>query len=482
MTAPLRRERPGGWTLTLVLLAAAVAIRARDFGNPIVHVDEQWYLLVGDRMLHGSLPYVDLWDRKPVGLFAIFAAIRRLGGDPIVTYQLVATLFAAVTAWLVARGSRMLGASARAAVVAGVAYILWLSLLSGRGGQSPVFYNLFVAGAAVLTSRLPALADARARGPIVANGAAACLLAGLAVQTKYTPAVEGAFFGLVHLWYLRRAGASIGLLGAAALGWVALGVAPTAIVVLDYRARGPAVFHAFWFANFESLALRRGYPAAKIAARLTGTSAQLLPFLVAAVAVWRRRRSSEVNLAFGWLGAALVAFAMIGAFFDHYALPLMAPLAMIAGVAISGRRWPGAALLTYGLILFVARVLLVPTDAASARAVARVMAANDRGGCPYVFAGDSVLYLLADACVPTAYAFPSTLAYEAERGATGVDEVAEVRRILATRPPVIVTLDEPLAPWNPRTEPLVAAALAHDYRLALAAPREDGHLLAYVRR
>ncbi|WP_204283669.1 hypothetical protein, partial [Klebsiella pneumoniae] len=49
---------------------------------------------------------------------------------------------------------------------------------------------------------------------------------------------------------------------------------------------------------------------------------------------------------------------------------------------------------------------------------ARVIEAHSATGCPYVFAGDSVLYVLARACVPTRYAFPSTLAYAAEQGAT----------------------------------------------------------------
>ena len=30
-----------------------------------------------------------------------------------------------------------------------------------------------------------------------------------------------------------------------------------------YWQRGPAVFEAFWFANFASVTLRKGYPAAK---------------------------------------------------------------------------------------------------------------------------------------------------------------------------------------------------------------------------
>ena len=108
-------------------------------------------------------------------------------------------------------------------------------------------------------------------------------------------------------------------------------------------------------------------------------------------------------------------------------------------------------------------------------------AANDRGGCPYVFAGDSVLYHLARACIPTAYAFPSTLAYEAEQGATGIDEAAEVRRILAGRPPVIVTMDEPMAPWNRDSQALMRRALATRYRRVLVVPREEAHLLVYLR-
>ena len=65
-----------------------------SFGNPVIgsdEGDEQFYLLVGDRMLHGLLPYVDVWDRKPVGLFLVYAAIRLLGGEGIWQYQLAAT-------------------------------------------------------------------------------------------------------------------------------------------------------------------------------------------------------------------------------------------------------------------------------------------------------------------------------------------------------------------------------------------------------
>ncbi|MEG8018334.1 hypothetical protein [Sphingomonas sp. LR55] len=85
------------------MLLIAFALRSPLFGNPVIHSDEQFYLLVGDRLLHGAWPFVDIFDRKPVGLFLIFAGIRSVGGNGIVMYQLAATLVAAGTAFLVGR-------------------------------------------------------------------------------------------------------------------------------------------------------------------------------------------------------------------------------------------------------------------------------------------------------------------------------------------------------------------------------------------
>jgi hypothetical protein len=472
-----------GVVLLLVLLAFAVLVRARDFGNPSIHVDEQYYLLVGDRMLHGAVPYLDIWDRKPIGLFLLFMGMRMLPGDALLAYQLTATLFAALTGGVILLGARRLGATTLGAVAAGCAYILWLSFLSGRGGQSPVYYNLLMAIGGYLTLCLPELARRRAIGRIVASGAVACLLAGLAIQVKYTPMVEGAFFGLAYLWYLRRAGAGIGGLAGAGALWAVLGIAPTVAAILAFRAMGTGAFDAFWFSNFASITLRRGYPAAKIAARLAGTTAQLAPFAICAVLSWRGSGSREtLRIALAWLAAALVAFAMIGAFFDHYALPLLVPLAMLAGPALGRTWWARGVMIVWAIALAAFHLSTERDDRAAIFAVARVMEAHDGGRCPYVFAGDSVLYVLAHACVPTRYAFPSTLAYAAEQGATGTDEAAEVRRILAGRPPVIVTLDEPLSPWNRESAAAVAAALKRDYALVLSQPRGGDHILVHVRR
>lgn len=55
----------------LVLLLITVVLRLDTFGDPNLHGDEVFYHTVGVAMHHGALPYVDVWDRKPFGLFAL---------------------------------------------------------------------------------------------------------------------------------------------------------------------------------------------------------------------------------------------------------------------------------------------------------------------------------------------------------------------------------------------------------------------------
>jgi hypothetical protein len=479
--------RPGRLAVALLLLLIALAIRGWDFGNPVIDADEQYYLLVGDHLLHGALPYVDLWDRKPVGLFALFAAIRLLPGDGILAYQILATLFAWATALVVAEAAAMLGANRRGAVAAGAVYLASLSLLSGGGGQAPVFYNMVMAVAALLTLRLPARAARGQVGAIVVSGTIACLLAGIAIQLKYTPLFEGAFFGLAHLWFLRRAGARAGLIGGAAVLWIAMGLAPTIAAIGWYLAKGPAAFDAFWFANVTSIGLRPGYPAGRLAIRLLSIAAQLSPLLLAAALTWRRRprggqAGETMGLALAWIAAAAAGFLVIGTFFDHYGLPLVAPLAILAAPTL-GRspRMLAFALLLPAAILITDRIT-TPDQRDDARAVAAVVAANSGAECPYVFVGPSILYHLAHVCVPTPYAFPNLLAYTTEQGAVGIDQIAEVRRIMANRPPVVVTSDRRAPIYNLGTLRVMKAALARDYRVVLSVSRGKWHMIVYLRR
>ena len=71
----------------------------------------------------------------------------------------------------------------------------------------------------------------------------------------------------------------------------------------------------------------------------------------------------------------------MGAFFDHYALPLIAPLAVIAALAFDRARAAVPAVLAAGLALFAFHVVTTPNrDGPGVRAIARDMAAAAKRG------------------------------------------------------------------------------------------------------
>jgi hypothetical protein len=449
------------------LLAFALLVRAQTFNNPVLGFDEQFYLLVGDRMLHGAVPYVDIFDRKPIGLFLIYAAIRELGGDGFIQYKLVACGFVALTALLIYRAAQPIS-SAFAASVAASLYILWLNVTGGEGGQAQVFYNLPMLMAAMLTWR-----TARTGRRIVALGCAAMLLVGIAIQIKYTVIFEGLFFGIALLWARYRSRRSLPALAAPALLWIGCALLPTGLATLVYWRIG--ALQPFLFANFLSLFARAPDPFPAEMAGLFKIFAILLPLLLFCALSLRGRNFAEragSNFPLLWLGAALLGVLLFGSFLaPQYGLPVLVPACIAAAPFFADYRHARlAAGVTLAAALVIGQIGLARSEfqkggRKQAHAVAR--AAQPLHGCIYVYDGYPALYMLTHSCLPTRWVFPGHLNTQDEDSANaiGVDPAGEVRRILATRPEVIVD-DAPAYEFgNPETRALVESALAGDYHL-----------------
>lgn len=442
----LRRAGPEFW-ISFGLMFAAFLIRLPNLGNPAYEVDEEFYLLVGDRLLHGMLPYVDIWDRKPIGLFLIYSAIRLLGGDGVLQYQIVATLFAGATSVMIHRIARPV-AGQFGAVVAGLAYLLWIETVEGGGGQAPIFYNLFVAGTAACTlGALRATDGVRFRR----LSFLAMMLGGIAIQVKYTAVFEVAYFGALLAWRTRRHTASPAAAVKLTFALSAVALAPTFAALAFYTMIGQ--FQAFWFANFVSIFQRAPAYPAELHHRLWQMVQHVIALMVCyAACLWQLRADNRADtrrwqwVMAGWLLAALAGFFSVGALYFHYMLPLFVPLTIAASPIF--RRWPLGAVMA-GIILWLpfsnldypdfgtTRYFRTKTDAIEAMIPPEV----DRG-CMQMFAGPPILYLRTHACFVTRYVFPDHLVSTIETHALGIDTKAEMRHVLAKRPRALVIDDQ----------------------------------------
>jgi hypothetical protein len=470
----------------LFLCIFAITFRSPHFGSPDVDYDEPFYLLVGDQMLNGALPYVDIWDRKPIGLFLIYAAIRLLfGGEGFTQYLVVAALFAGITScfvWSIA----IRYVSRWAAVLPALFYIVWQEPYSGGGGQSAIFYNLLTIGGIWLAIRSKDGNDAAATAR---RGWIAMLLFGLAIQVKYTVLPEGVFVGLTFLVLLLRQGLPLPKIAMLATGYGALALAPTALAGLVYLALGH--FDAFYYANFVSIFDRAKLDNGFIHYNVTYIAVVAVPLAIcAALGLARLLRStnaqhrSDAWLLGGWTLAATISFVMIGNYYHYYFMTMLLPLAVLTAPLFTEFLLGGTAAT---LLIWWPVVLSAWPQAAreqrtitSIAKLTQMVAPLVRDRCLYVFDGPTALYMTTRSCLPTRYAYPDHLSNDVERTALGVDAAVEMRRVLASRPGAIVTSPTKLVPiLNQPNLALLRAALQRDYRLVGSLRHKHRVILVY---
>lgn len=456
----------------LLLVALFITLlRALYFNNPAVNIDEQFYLMATDRWLnHGQLPFVDIWDRKPIGIFLIYAPAVVWFKNGVLGYQLLGLAATLATAAVVYRMGLWFGgrfAAFAAAVFYGAILMLW----SGAGGQTPVFYNLFTALGAYLILKVLHRPDLEGRA-IVASFLGAALLFGGALQIKYICVFEICALSLVGLSALlaeRRL--TLPQTAALAFGMVLLGLAPTAAAGAVYAAIGH--WQEFWFSNFVSIFSKKSWRFSIGMYLLTVASALVygvIFWIFAGIALARGLADRPAVAGYkwlvlalaGWLAAAVFGALMLGNPILHYFLPTAAPLALLSALGVErlaerrateARPLGSQIKLWFGgsVAICCAAALIINIQSSARRGAAQVYPAaafmnehRDRG-CPYVFNDYPVLYYLTQCAAPSVYAFPNHLTETAELHALAVDTETELRRVLGTRPGMIF-VRRPFAP------------------------------------
>jgi hypothetical protein len=167
-----------------------------------------------------------------------------------------------------------------------------------------------------------------------------------------------------------------------------------------------------------------------------------------------------------WLLGGLAGVAVSKSFYDHYFLQVLPVLCVSLGVWFA--RLPGGVLRAG----FVAAALAPPALAAAAALqdatgpdVIRQVGGALHPDSLYVFDSQPILYALTGAAPPTRYVLPSELIGLTLPKVAGVDPVAEVARILATRPEFIARRDPAPANMDAAVYREVDAALAARYAL-----------------
>jgi 4-amino-4-deoxy-L-arabinose transferase-like glycosyltransferase len=435
----------------------------------------------------------------PLGAPALMALVKALVPDPVLAMRLAGALATAATACGLYAVARLLGGGRATGMAAGLLYIAHTSVLGGLATNTEVLFAPFIVLAAWLLLR-EAIGPAPPRTSRVVM---AGLVAGLALLVKQVNAVESSALWLTMIGAAWAAGRlSPGRVALLALAFAAGAGLPSLAVAGGYAAAGH--FDDWLQGNLIAPLTYAGAaedPAPTFRRGVLGALPHLLWLAVAACGIRLAdagtRRSAWLLLP--WLAGAVLAILLPGKFYDHYFLILLPPLSLLAafGLAAVTRFALQPRLVLKGFAVGVALLMALPfTDMLLPRlahgAGLRVMdpvrqvaraanAALRPGEALYVANWHPVVYALAGRPPPTRYAFPGHLAGVYAR-VTGIDADAELARVLAIPPGVIVVSTSSWGPMRPDARQRIEAALASDYTLFATVKDGTGPVEVWRRR
>ena len=438
--------------MLILFVLTAVVFRFSSFFSSVLDHDESTYLIIGRDLLHGKSLYVDVTDSKPVGIFLIYAFMQLIFGYSIFLKRVFVAAIIGLTAYLINRVSEKLFKDNRVAAASGFIYI-FLSSTWNYFGLSPnteLFFNFFTISSLLFFFRKSSTSY------FIAG-----VLLGIGFIIKYLVLLDfiaiSSFFLVTEIMH-RKGKFAFSDLFRYVLSGIGFSI-PFLLVNLYFYLNNH--FEAFRFITYELPQEYRVHTTfwqfVKLQLDFTG---RFLPvtFLMFYVLFSKKSllKDWQKYLLIYWIIAVLVAIYLPGKGYSHYAIQLMLPVSLIAGVAFSKKFvFDRFSQFIYrgrsGLVLLILFVGTIQVSAISgklkksdhARIVARYLKANMQlEDQIYVGNYEQILYYLLKKECPTKYVHPTILSLPVLSEAFKVNPSNELRRIVGNNPKFVIVKNQ----------------------------------------
>lgn len=434
-------------SLGLFFILFAVLIRLPSFWVSVMDHDESTYLVMGAGLLNGQELYTDMTDTKPAGIFLIYAFLQMITGYSIFWKRFIVAIIVGLSAFLLHRISNRLFRNGSAALAAGIIYIVFTSTWAyfGLSPNTELFFNFFtLAGLLFFLKREKfhfflagfmfgcgfmvkylVLFDYMAIGGffmVLTLMEKKKILSWSVIQAYVVSGIGFLIpFGLTHVYFWLNGNYSdfhfityelTGHYNDSATLWSYIKL------LLDFTGRFLPVFFLFWYVM------------------LTGN-------------VFPERWHKPFFIV--WIVSVLVAIYLPGKGFSHYAIQLMVPVSLVAGLFYHSEFRPGR----LSFLLFRGR----PAVVMGAVFLAIVLTLNIHSHIvkpdypmeiaeylddhtsdqEIIYTGNyrQVIYYLLEKSSPTKFVHPTILS-TGLGSAFRVNTLQEIRRILRKKPKYII--------------------------------------------
>lgn len=133
------------WFIFIGFLFLVSFLRIKTFFLSVIGWDESNYLLMAQSMLNGHLPYTQIWNNKPPGIYIIFALSQILFGKSVISIRIVTCMAVAISCYLLYRLGKIFGKNGtKLGVLAGILYAVYSLNDYGLAAMPEIFFTPFV--------------------------------------------------------------------------------------------------------------------------------------------------------------------------------------------------------------------------------------------------------------------------------------------------------------------------------------------------
>jgi 4-amino-4-deoxy-L-arabinose transferase-like glycosyltransferase len=123
----------------------AVVFRFWTFFQSGLDWDESLYMLVSQSILDGNIPYISIWDNKPVGIYLLYVLAFLIFGKSVFSIRLLSCITIAITCYVLYRFGDLLSKNGKLiGLIAALIYIVFSLQNGGDAANTEIFFIPFV--------------------------------------------------------------------------------------------------------------------------------------------------------------------------------------------------------------------------------------------------------------------------------------------------------------------------------------------------
>ncbi|MGD1805001.1 ArnT family glycosyltransferase [Dapis sp. BLCC M126] len=166
----------------------------------VLDKDESIYILAADSLLNSNLPYIEIWDNKPPGIFILFSLTMLILGNSIVSIRILSIITTTFSSYFLYRIGATLDAKHgyKIGLLAGSLYAIFSLHNDGAAANAEILFAPFVTGAFLLLFQDRKLSNIK----VFLIG----LILGIGMQIKYLVIMDVLGLVLLGSWFKKEEG------------------------------------------------------------------------------------------------------------------------------------------------------------------------------------------------------------------------------------------------------------------------------------